>query len=363
MINIKIFKILLFLLVITNLVIVLGIFYLHENKFITQNLTQIIEKEISVDDISDREAEESNLINIPLSLEKSTSNKEIIRIDGTTLNYLRLPSKNYIVFNLDGSVHKQSLESDTDKILSIDIIDLKNKLPTQEAINSIQQEINKILEKEDGFTNIFFGSTFAHNEFYDFLNSIKYKFNKINIILALNLRWGDKVNYSEHEKYKLSKSNKLNLEKFNSIIHEYWIESFDYTTPKSALAGPISTEKLTNLAIRYYLLNNLPYSRTKLWINSIGYMWGYREYEEDHLQNFVLDEMQVKYLKKEEIEKIEENFIKVITDDSIKDKVVEIKNIESLSTKPNILVFPSEEFINKLINLSQIYNLNGVIIF
>jgi len=92
-------------------------------------------------------------------------------------------------------------------------------------------------------------------------------------------------------------------------------------------------------------------------------MWGYREYEEDHLQNFILDEMQVKYLKKEEIEKIQDNFTKVIKDDLTQDKAVEIKNIENNSTRPNILVFPTDKFINKLIDLSKTYNLNGVIIF
>jgi len=363
MINIKIFKVLLFLLVIANLIIVLGIFYVHENKFIIQNLIQIIEKEISVDDISDREAEELNLINFPLSLIESKSSQEILIINGTILSYLRLPSKSYIVFNPDGSIYKKNLENNTDKLLSIEIIDLKNKLPSQQAINNIEKEIYNAIQEEDKFTSIFFGSTFAHNELYDFLNSIGHKFDKLKIILALNLRWGDKVNYNEYEKYKLSKSHKLNLEKFNSIIYEYWIESFDYTTPKSALAGPISREKLTNLAIKYYLLNNLPYSRTKLWINSIGYMWGYREYEEDHLQNFVLDEMQVKYLKKEEIEKMQDNFTKVIKDDLTQDKAVEMKNIENNSTRPNILVFPTDKFINKLIDLSKTYNLNGVIIF
>lgn len=351
-----------FILLLLNLGLFIAYFFIKENYSIVEYESKYKENLIIDDNISNREAEELNLVNFINQNPKNIDEFKENQLNGIILeNYYRLPSENYIFINQDTSL-KIQINNKNNPTIFIEQKKLNQLFDNMQIVSILDALVTKINEIDFlvPLKKIIISSSliyFSNSEFYKNLrDGLK---QELTIIQSLNLRWGDYVNYNDYLNYKASKPNKPNFDNLIKYIDEFWIENFDYTTPNSVLVGYTSSLRLTKLSINYYLSKGIQNDKIRLWINSLGYEWGYRDFEDNHLKNLNLNDQQAKLIDQKNIIESLTKESRFLFKTSDSDNVLEIQD-NNLS---RYLVYPSEEFIQNQINLAKQLDISGIIIF
>lgn len=355
----------LFLVIFFLILNTIGIVFLYiydKNNFIYKNVTLYNYSNVIREDISKQEAEFINLLNYKDNIKnKNKDNFFIKRLEGTVINnFYRSPIQSIIFIEDNGNIDTSFYTKNSEYVF----IEQKDftKVLNQNDLTNILNDISNLTKENN---TVVFSSTMSY--FLNFENIIqifKEKFNQKKLIQVLNLRWGDEVNYNNYSKYKTSKNIKINgLNQLNTIFNEFWIEAFDYTTVKSILPGPLISLDLFTASINYYTQNGISLDKLVVWINTLGYMWPDRYFENNHLLNYIFDKVDAKILENTKFDEIINNYpnTNIIYGDN--KNIQENLYIVEIDKKKFYLIKPSEEFIKLQIDIAREKYIKGTILF
>ncbi|MCS7317541.1 MAG: hypothetical protein NZZ41_04370 [Candidatus Dojkabacteria bacterium] len=328
---------------------------------------QIVDYYVEIEDntqfVSIQEAEFLNLLTF-YETAKTVLNKKnnvstiVVNLDGIVVdNFYRSPSKSLLFINNDRSI-------DTKYFLNTyDTLFIEQKTFTQVfQLDELKQIVHAITKLDiSGIQKIIFSSTLLYaldyENYYDFVKSI---FKDKKLIQIVDLKWGDSINYSDYRKYKYAKSIVLKDYSILNFFDEIWIENFDYTTPNSILSGPISSIDKLKAALSYYHSKGIFLDKLVVWINTLGYLWPYREFEISLVNNYISQKQESRVLTTNEIDLLKK-YVKQKIQHEYFDDIMELQ-IDNQDYY-NYLVLPSRNYVEEQINTAKKFHVKKIVIF
>ncbi len=194
--------------------------------------------------------------------------------------------------------------------------------------------------------------------FENLVKDLSARLKKDNKILKLTLaaKWGSELYYGPYLNYSPYYYFNLNLKDYQQYFDEVTINAFDYTTPFSSLAGPISDIDWVEKVIQYTISQNVSRDKIVIGINANGYDWVNREFEVDFKSNFSVTDKQAKVLTSGAIDSL----LAVVSDiPEVKTNGDSILNY-TLENKTHTLVYPTKAYKLEIKNLAAEYGVKGI---
>lgn len=347
MIKLRFWFIVLFLVVIV-ISLVLSYFYIKENRVFVQVNESVNIKEIEDNTISKVEAEIRNLNATVLKSDnpsfkkyndqESLDFKKTFKITHDSVLKISEVSNGVIpTFFLD-----ENLSSIENQIL-IDRINATiyeynlEELDIDVSIINISEDINKLVDSILGLQ--------ASRNF--------------KLHTTLPIKWSNNFDYTYLSAYSRFYNQDIDLNIFSTKLTTVKVELFGYTTLNSSSPGPITELRLAEASLQYYIKEGIPRDKLISVINTLGYKWGNRSYANTFYKNFVLPTKQVELIGSEQL-----NSLISLPTSSITQN---FENLESLLKTEdingvNFIVYPQIGQIEKLIEISKSYGINGYIL-
>lgn len=192
-------------------------------------------------------------------------------------------------------------------------------------------------------------------EFFRFVIDLKTKLKVLGVELILSIypKWSSYIDYSYFKSIWINFDPEIDFLPYVPYVDAIKVKAFDYTSLKSILPGPITPFSFAKEVLQYMLYKGFPKEKLILGINTKSYFWTYRDFVEDFKQNHYTDANQAKVM----------NYTETI---NILSKIEPIETNSGdmagyfITDKKYVLVYPTHESINKLVNLAENFAIKGI---